>query len=291
MPLARSSFAVLLALGACVVAAPPASADVPQACLVAHESSQKLRADGKLREARAELLSCAQETCPKLVRQDCTEWLSQVEASMPTVVVGARDAAGQDVLDARVLFDGREIAARLDGKPIAVDPGPHTLRVEMRNGAATEEKIVIREGEKDRVVVLAFGAPKKAGAHAPASPAVSGAADQAPRRGVPASVFVLGAVGVVGLGAFAYLGGTGTAKLHDMRDTCAPSCDPSDVDAVKTKIRIGDAALAVGVVSLGAAAIIALSHSGARETTAASAPPVDVHPVAGGAVAALRGRF
>ena len=97
------------------------------------------------------LLSCSRPECPATVLRDCSQWMNEVVALMPTVVLGARDAQGRDVLSARVSMDGVVVANGLDGKTIEVDPGTHTFRFEA-GGAATEQRVLIREGEKGRLV-------------------------------------------------------------------------------------------------------------------------------------------
>jgi hypothetical protein len=47
-----------------------------------------------------------------------------------------------------------------------------------------------------------------------------------------------------------------------LHETCAPACSHDDVTALKTKLLIADIALGVGVASLGAATLIALSGRG-----------------------------
>src|SRR6476646_341830 len=75
-----------------------AHAEDKQACLAAFDKAQQLRIDGRLRAARVELALCARNECPTLVRQDCATWLNDVMGSLPSVVVGARDVRGKDLI-------------------------------------------------------------------------------------------------------------------------------------------------------------------------------------------------
>ncbi|WP_437321676.1 hypothetical protein [Sorangium sp. So ce385] len=138
-----------------------------RACAAAYERAQGLRRDGKLLAAREALIACSQPTCPAAAVADCGPWLAEVEKSLPTVVIAARDAHGRERLDVRVLVDGRPLAAALDGKALPVDPGPHTFRYEPASGPAVEERVLIREGEKNRPITVTLGASS---AGAPASP-------------------------------------------------------------------------------------------------------------------------
>jgi len=70
-------------------AADPTTAD----CLNASESSIKLRSDHKLRAAREQLLVCSLAACPTDVRAECARRVEIVNASIPTIVFEAKDAA------------------------------------------------------------------------------------------------------------------------------------------------------------------------------------------------------
>src|SRR4051794_18911424 len=67
---------------------------------------QKLRDGGKLLEARAHFISCASLGCPAEVSKDCNHWLDDVEVSIPTLVLGARDASDGDLSGVKVFLDG-----------------------------------------------------------------------------------------------------------------------------------------------------------------------------------------
>jgi hypothetical protein len=92
-PQAASTVAIL------VLASMPrgARADSAEACMLAAEKAQNLRNAGKLSDAKGELSLCVRERCPALVRRDCTQWMGEVLAMLPTVVPGARDAKGRDL--------------------------------------------------------------------------------------------------------------------------------------------------------------------------------------------------
>ena len=48
-------------------------------------------------------------------------------AQIETLVLGARDPKGNDIDGTRVLLDGAVLVDHLDGKPVPVDPGEHTI--------------------------------------------------------------------------------------------------------------------------------------------------------------------
>jgi hypothetical protein len=130
-------------------------ADVQQ-CVAATERGQRARTSGKLREAREAFLACAAESCPSLIRKDCNQWSTEIAAALPTVVFGAHDKAGKDLFDVTVTMDGELLTTKLDGKSIAVDPGPHTFRFETAGMSAITEKVLVKEGERARVLNVTF---------------------------------------------------------------------------------------------------------------------------------------
>lgn len=176
-PAPRIAVGLLLAAGL-VASSRPAAADV-QACLTASEKGQKLRAAGKLREARDNYVICGAEGCPSLVRHDCNQWNQDLASILPTVVFGAKDKAGRDLFDVTVSMDGEPLVRKLDGKSVAVDPGKHTFKFES-GGLTASEVALIKEGEKSRVISVSFdggpaASPTAAPVAATATPAPAGA--------------------------------------------------------------------------------------------------------------------
>jgi hypothetical protein len=82
---------------------------------------------------------------------------------------------------------------------------------------------------------------------------------QPPSRRIPTSSYVFGGIALASMGAFAVLAAKGTIDLNDLRDDCAPNCTESEVDRVKTQMRVGDVFLIAGVVALGVAVGLALT--------------------------------
>lgn len=156
-----------------VLFARSAVADTRQECIAASSDAQDLRGVNKLIEARAKLLSCAREQCPAVIKRDCLEWLSGVDASMPTIVVAVRDAVGADVITARVLLDGAPFMDRIDGNARSLNPGVHKLRIEASTAAPLEQDLVIREGEKNRLVEVRLPAPVSSTVTPPTNDSIS----------------------------------------------------------------------------------------------------------------------
>ncbi len=126
-------------------------------CVAANESGQDLRQSGKLREARAALSVCMAAQCPRPVREDCAQRLSDIEAALPTLVFVAKDAQGNDVSDARVSMDGARLAGS-DGTAVAIDPGEHKFTFEKEGLPAVETAVVVREGDKNRRIQVTLEA-------------------------------------------------------------------------------------------------------------------------------------
>jgi hypothetical protein len=274
---AAGAFAVLLAPTV-------ARADDTDTCLAASDSGQKDRDNGHLLEARKQLLACSRDVCPRLVRSDCEKWASDVQERLPTVVFGAHDAHGADLLDVGVEVDGVTLTTKLDGRALPVDPGEHHLRFTHEGSAPVEQTVVLREREKGRSIVVQFAA--QAEATPEATPAPTGG------KGIPVLAYVLGGFGALSLGSFAYFGLTGQSDASTLRSSCAPHCSDSSVSNVRTKLLVADVSLGLGLVSLGVAGYLLLSSGHHDDAPAQSARvSLDVTPVAGGQVAVVSGRF
>lgn len=270
----------------------PSAAQEKEACVAASESAQKLRSQKKLRAARKELVKCAQEACPGIVKKDCATWLSEVDDSLPTVILSARDATGADVADVRVLLDGEVLTEKLEGSAIAIDPGPHTFRFESSKGDPVETSVLVREAEKNRSITATIGKPVVAAQPSPTAPPTTVPETQGPSRPIPTGTYVFGAVAAASFVGFAYFGLSGRADRDRLLDTCAPYCNKADEKPARTKLAVADISLAVGVVSLAVATVLILMPRESREREPSkTALRVDAVPIAGGAVGMLGGSF
>ena len=264
-----------------------ALADVKQQCANAYVQTQTARKASKLRSAREQGLVCAQNACPDVVKKECAVWLTEIEASLPTVVFEVRDTSGSETSAVRVFFDDEVLKEQLDGKAVAVDPGEHRIRYELEGQPSIEERMVIREGEKNRKLSVSF---IKAVPVTP--PPGSETPEAGGEGGVPAITYVLGGVGVVGLGLFATFGILGTNEKSELEDTCAPNCSEADVDDVRAKLIAADVSLGVGIVALGVAAVLFFTAPPATPAPApATALRFDWQPTQGGFVTTFGGRF
>lgn len=264
-----------------LTSASPARAANREACFSAAESAQKLRAQGQLREARERLLVCAQTGCPAAVQADCTTWLTEVNAQLPSVVVQARDAAGADLSDVRVLVDGVPVADQLDGRPIELDPGRHVLRLEHAGAVPVERSLVLVEGQKARAVEAQMVPPPS-----------ETASPRLPGKSIPVSVLALGGVGALGLVSTAVFWVWGRSEYSGLQSSCSPACNPSSVAPVRTKLVVGDVSLGVAIVALGVGAgLFYLGRGHDAPSATVQSAELLVQPQPGGGVIGVGGRF
>src|SRR5882672_1519053 len=97
----RSTFCALMAMSPTVWSSPALATD-KAACVAAAEAGQRLRKQGHLVSAREQLVVCASPECPQVVSQDCTGWLGEVQRSLASLVVRARDGSGQALREVAV---------------------------------------------------------------------------------------------------------------------------------------------------------------------------------------------
>jgi hypothetical protein len=257
-----------------------------EACIRAVEHAQVARIDGKLREAREGFVTCARAVCPEAIRQDCTRWVTDVDASLPSVVFQAVWVDGRDATGMRVVVDGKPLADTEPGRAIVLDPGEHTFRFEVAGAAPVETRNVIREGEKNRVVRVTFtplapppapaptgdNAVPPSGSSTTSVPAPANlwqpvpSAEQRPGAGsrpIPLAAYILGGVGLASFAGFGYLAFDGTSRLDGMRSgpgSCAPNCRTSDVTSARNEILAGDILGYVGLAATGLAIWLALAR-------------------------------
>lgn len=301
---ARAVMAGAALLAIVSFAAPAARAtearDEKQACVAASEKAQQLRSAGKLGEARDQLNVCGRAECPKLIQQDCTQWMSEVLASMPSVVPAAKDGKGRDLVDVRLTVDGKVATERLDGKPIVIDPGVHSFLFEAKGTSGTvtaKEQVVVKPGEKNRIVTVTMASDGRdeQRATAAAGRATSGAGtgappEEQPHRSPPIVAYVLGGLGIAALGAALYFDLAASSDARGLRDTCAPDCNQSDVDDIQSRYTLAGVTAGVGGALLVTGVILFIVHANGSSRSGALRPsfqPSTGSP-RGGSLAVLR---
>ncbi len=249
-----------------------ARADDKADCVAASEKAQSLRDERKLIKAREQFLTCAREVCPAAVKKDCADQVADLDKRTPTVVVRAKDKAGQDLVAVKVTSDGAPLTDQLDGHSIPLDPGVHTFRFEAAGNEPVEQKIVLSEGERDRPITAQFGR----GAEGPLV--------ESHKKGAPIAAIIVSAVGLAGMGVGAAFWGVGLGqKSSDEGATGCKNtggCSQSEIDSIHTKLVIGDVAFFAGTAVLVGGIIWTIVHyaSPGHEASSPPAALLDVSP-------------
>lgn len=269
---------LMTALAAGLLLAPSAKAGVKE-CISAADEGQKQRDEGHLASAREKFISCAAKSCPSAIARQCSEWLSEVERDMPSVSFRALDERGKETLDVTVSVDGAVVASNIGARAHPLDPGEHTVRFVRATGGTLETKVVLRPGERNRIIELSFQ-PKVPATPAPAVAPVATAppSPKTKANSTPERAFHVPVLGWIGLGLAAG-GGAATTLLvisassdeRHLRQTCAPSCDRSEQDKVDTKILAANIGLGVGIAGLGLAIVSTIFANTGHKATSKSA--------------------
>jgi hypothetical protein len=179
------SFWLLAAATAALTPSTARSDGTPIAtCSDNYTHAQILRNEHKLLQARDALRVCAQTSCKDFIVKDCTMWLDQVQASLPSVVPVATDEAGNDVANVRVSMDGVILLQKIEGSSVEVNPGSHTFTFEAAGGTRIDKQIVVSEGEKNKRIAVSVA---RVGAQ-PAAPISTSPAAPAPASSLPPTV-------------------------------------------------------------------------------------------------------
>jgi hypothetical protein len=274
----------LLASCAIFTASTSARAD-DEACVAAVEDGLGLRKQEHLEEALGRLAVCMDAACPAEVRNVCAKRVAEVTAAIPTVVLVAKDGAGNDLVEVRVTVDGVLLTEKLDGRAWKLEPGPHDFTFEAPHVPALTKRLVIGEGEKERNETVVLGPPPAAAFAVPAS-----APDTVPRPswdGRRTTAIVSGAAGLVALSVGVVFGFATFAKSREQNSAgCSQTCSTTAHDEATT---LHEAAVTDGLVSdigfgVGAAGIVGAvvlwltaphAASGARSRAALVSPTCD----------------
>ena len=303
----------LVLAGCCTLAlelgATSAHADTAE-CNAAYVETQQLQRSGQLRSARVAALSCAQDTCSVTVRRDCGAWLEDIIEATPSIVIEARDDAGNELATVRAFVDDELLAEHLDGQALPIDPGAHELRFE--HGERVQiQRLLALEGQAYRRVSVRFGPARTESVGGLSSTAAPASSREAPASSlaipasspaiaspesletpdlasIPLATYLLGGAGVASLSAFAILATSAYASERELRDECGRACGEARVESVRERYLIADVALGLGISSLVAAgALWAFAPAG----QAPSQPKPDLRLDWGASSVSLSGSF
>jgi hypothetical protein len=237
-----SALAALVGLASPGTAAADAATDV---CFSAPVEGQKLQRQGRLLDAGGRFSVCASDACPKEISRQCARWVEEVAAAQPSVVVGARDTGGRDLVDVRVSIDGSP-AVPIGPRAVPLDPGEHTFVFHREGSPDSLQHVVLREGEKAREVLATLTSTQR-----DISEPVAGARPEASNEGdrVPGAAWMLGGIGAFAFAGAATFGIWGIVDRSNAGCDTPGGCNAGDKNDVLTKFAIADVALGVGVVA------------------------------------------
>lgn len=236
------------------------------ACLEAFGDAQDRREAGELLAAREALRLCAEAACPDVVEQKCVQWLGEVEAEIPSLVVVL--PAGVSAEGLTVLVDGVERPDALSGRPVELEPGPHELEHRRDGVSLGTVPVVLAQGERNKRVELTVEATTPA-LTSPPPPAPLPATEES--VGISPWLWVGGGVTLVGVVVGAVTGGMALSRASDLDEQCpggrCPESARSDFDTGQTLSHVSTAGFVVaGVGAVMATVGIVLSLDGDADT-------------------------
>jgi hypothetical protein len=277
-----------------------APSEQTRACVAASTQGQTDRDEGHLLAARTQLLLCADESCPAIVRRSCGEWLMELEQRIPSVVVRVDEPGQSDVSDASVQIDGH--VSPLDGRPVPLDPGHHAVTISAPGFRPVQRSFLLAEREHARLLVIRL-APLEVPAPAvvESTPTPEKEEPRAPRPlperehfRVPVAAWVLSGLGVAGIATYAALRSKASHEWDTLDGSCAPACAPARTDRGRHLALAADVSLGVGIAALAGAGVWTLGSWLSRERRPDSPSPqaqLSFAPTRGGLLTALSARY
>jgi hypothetical protein len=228
------------------------------ACIAAVENEVGLRKQLKLRDALKELAKCAAPACPAEIRNECSRRVVDLNAALPTIVLGVTDAAGNDLAAVMVTMDGVLLTSTIDGRALPVDPGSHTLHFEVAGKPPVDKTVVIGEGVKDRHIAVVVGDKAGAAGVVAAAPPVivvpspagvgaetASSIHESHGGGMRLAGWAVGGVGVATVVVGSVLGGLAISGSSNAKGECTPSCaantNPAAHNDMQTATTLGAA--------------------------------------------------
>lgn len=259
------------------------------------EDGQRLRKDGKLKAAAEALIACSQPSCPAFISKECTNLYTEAQASLPTVTVRATDGQGQLLTAVNVYMDGELVSKTLDGRAISADPGVHEFRFEVEGKPTMTNKVLVSEGEKNKVVSIDFPAPIESKAPLGAAP-VTTPPVVPEKSSPPIAAYVVGGLGIAAAGTGGVLYWLANKKYDDAEGSCAKTtqgCSQSRADSIDLKYNLSYVAFGVGGAALITSGVLFLVHGNSSKETAPPTTGLSVFPLAAskGWAASFSGRF
>jgi hypothetical protein len=244
-----------------------AQSSIKNECVASYQQAQISRQDGDLLKAQQELVSCAGAGCPDAMQADCSRWLEEVQAALPTVVFRALTPGGADIAEAHIELDAQPARA-LDGRSITLNPGKHQVTVRAPHFAPVTLQVQFAEGQKLRQQTLTLHplteSPSASGFKAQTAMAGSNTVERrfTVVQWVGASSAVAGGLGLT------YFGLKARAGDSDL-GACSPTCSKQAVADVKRNYLAANVSLGLGLVGLAVAAVHYLTQGSSPALNAA----------------------
>jgi hypothetical protein len=268
-------------------------ADAKRECIATNESAQSQRDEHYLIQARDLFRQCANDRCPKVIRKDCADAVSDLDRRIPSVVCRVKSTSGSDVVTAKAFLDGQAVAELSDGRELTLDPGVHEFRFESSGYLPKSVKLVVSEGEQRRTidVVLDTDSPLPARSASVAPPPPALLPNSSTAKSSSPIPYVLAGLGVVAIGVGA---GFYYAGMHKRSDHISAGCSTqsqcdSEKSSIRSKLLVGDVLTGVGLVSVVTGVVWAFRGQKESEISGAAAPPAqsavfDLRAISGGAM-------
>ncbi len=213
------------------------------------ELAKALSAAGSLKEALGSL-DGIEDDSDKAAAKAGKKLQTELAARVPTLAV----TLSNDIADVVIRIDDEEVAP---GKPLALNPGMHSVVIEQNGEAKEERSVVLREKDKRKLVM---------GAKLTATPAVApeASAESKAAGGTwwPAAVgYGTGGVGVVLGSTFGFLAfqTTNDVELSCNAGQC-PQDAASSIDAAKTYGNVSTGMFVTAGAALAAGVVLTFTH-------------------------------
>jgi hypothetical protein len=264
-------------------------------CVKQFEDGQRLRKDGKLKAAAEALIACSQPSCPAFISKECTNLYTEAQTSLPSITVRATDGKGQLLTTVNVYMDGELVSKALDGRAISADPGVHEFRFEVEGKPTVTNKVLVSEGEKNKIVSVDFPAPMESKSET--KPVTITPPPSTPEKSSPPiAAYVVGGLGIAAAGTGGVLYFLANKNYDDAEGSCAKTaqgCSQSRADSIDLKYNLSYVAFGVGGAALITSGVLFLVHGGSSKEAAPPTTGLSVFPLAAnnGWAASYSGRF
>jgi hypothetical protein len=204
---------------------------------------------------------------------EITQAREALETRIPKLVI----TRGAGAESATIEVDGVDVGQSQIGKEVNVDPGPHRIVAKLSGGREFEQTVNVSEGETKNVELVAPEGltPKKVERDGDEpTPVIEPPVTADRGGGGPGALpFIIGGVGLIGLGAAGYFALQRKSADEDLAAVCRPdnTCpkskqslqDDGERYALYTNIGLG-----VGIVGIGLATVLFITGSGGSSAPA-----------------------